>query len=182
RWRCERHRRGVHVRVAGARGVRAADHRRSRRSALGREHVRCAVHRRPLTSPPPNRRLPVTDWSVNPPTVEHPSVIGDRWAGDVDAETTQDIAEVRRFVVRGDDSLAYRLADELANRHRGRVTVILSGRHAGYGPRLAHLEGVEIVVADQLDGDPLEAVDLPSVEALALLARDDVANMDAALR
>jgi Trk K+ transport system NAD-binding subunit len=99
-----------------------------------------------------------------------------------DSEITQDIADVRRFVVWGSDTLAYRLADELVNRHNGTVTVIMPSRQHGYGALIAALGGVEIIEAEQVEGDALLLADLATAEALALLERDDVSNMDAALR
>jgi Trk K+ transport system NAD-binding subunit len=62
------------------------------------------------------------------------------------------------------------------------VTVIMESRRKGYGPRIAKLPGVAIIEAEQLDEDALTAADLATADALALLERDDVANMDAALR
>jgi Trk K+ transport system NAD-binding subunit len=96
-----------------------------------------------------------------------------------DLEVTQD--QPRWFVVCGDDSLAYRLAEELRVRHNGEVTVILRSRHEGYGPRLAKLDGVSLVEADQPDADSFAAARLDQAEALALVTRDDVSNVDAAL-
>ena len=53
----------------------------------------------------------------------------------VDPEATQDTP--RWFVVCGDDSLAFRLTEELSVRHNGQVTVILRSRHENFGPRIA---------------------------------------------
>ena len=100
----------------------------------------------------------------------------------LDAETTLDLPDPRRFVVFGNDTLAYRLCEELANRHRGHVTAIVPSLRAGYGPRIARLSGVEIIDADTVDGDVLAEADVATAEALALVVRDDVANIDAALR
>ena len=100
----------------------------------------------------------------------------------LDDEVTQDVPEIRRFVVLGDDSLAHRLTDELVNRHNGRVTVLVRTRRRGHASRIARLEGVDILEEEQVDGDLLAAADLPTADALALLDRDDVANMDAAMR
>jgi len=97
-----------------------------------------------------------------------------------DLEITQD-PEIRTFVVCGDDTLAYRLADEMVNRHRGRVTVILRSVRENCGPRIRRLTGVSVVEADRLDGEAFLTANLSSAESLALLARDDVANIDAAL-
>jgi Trk K+ transport system NAD-binding subunit len=97
-----------------------------------------------------------------------------------DLEITQD-PEIRTFIVCGDDTLAYRLADEMVNRHRGRVTVILPSVRDNCGPRIRRLTGVSVVEADRLDGEAFLIANLSSAESLALLARDDVANIDAAL-
>src|SRR5262245_56267208 len=70
-----------------------------------------------------------------------------------DEEITLDIAESRRFVVCGNDSLAYRLTDELLNRHKGQVTVILTSRERAYGPRIARLAGVQLVETPRPDAD-----------------------------
>jgi len=98
-----------------------------------------------------------------------------------DHEVTQDIPETRRFVICGDDTLAYRLADELVNRHKGHVTVIMRSREHGYGPRIAKLDGIRIIEADRPDADAFADADLEEADALALVQRDDVANIDAAL-
>ena len=96
-----------------------------------------------------------------------------------DAETTQE--QPRWFVVHGDDSLAYRLAEELRDRHNGEVTVIVRSREQGYGARIARLEGVRVVEGAGPDADAFAAARLDQAEALALVSRDDVANVDAAL-
>ncbi|MBX7267711.1 NAD-binding protein [Micromonospora sp. Llam7] len=88
----------------------------------------------------------------------------------------------RRFVICGDDSLAYRLADELANRHGGGVTVILRSRTSRYGRRIARLPGVRCIVAERPDVDAYQAAELGAADALALVDRNDVANIEAALQ
>ena len=97
----------------------------------------------------------------------------------VDPEATQDTP--RWFVVCGDDSLAFRLTEELSVRHNGQVTVILRSRHENFGPRIAKLAGVAVVEADELDQDSFAAAHLERADALALASRDDVTNVDAAL-
>lgn len=89
--------------------------------------------------------------------------------------------EPRRFVVCGDDTLAYRLADELANRHGGAVTVILRSTDSGYGRRIAKLPGVRVIEADRPDADAYHAAGLTTADGLALVDRDDMANIEAAL-
>lgn len=96
-----------------------------------------------------------------------------------DIEATQD--QPRWFVLYGDDSLAYRLAEELRVRHNGEVTVILPSRQQGYGPRIARLPGVLVVEADHIDAETFAAARLELADGLALVTRDDVANVDAAL-
>jgi Trk K+ transport system NAD-binding subunit len=96
-----------------------------------------------------------------------------------DPEVTQD--QPRWFVVCGDDSLAYRLAEELRMRHNGQVTVILRSCHEGYGPRIAKLDGVALVEAEQPDAESFAAARLDQADALALVSRDDVSNVDLAL-
>jgi Trk K+ transport system NAD-binding subunit len=98
-----------------------------------------------------------------------------------DSEVTQDLPERRCFVVCGDDTLTYRLADELLHRHSGQVTVIMRSRERGYGPRIAKLAGVRIVEVDRPDAEAYAEADLANADALALLGRDDIANIDAAL-
>ncbi|MCZ7423171.1 MULTISPECIES: NAD-binding protein [unclassified Micromonospora] len=90
--------------------------------------------------------------------------------------------EPRRFVICGDDSLAYRLADELTNRHGGRVTVILRSRTSRYGRRIARLPGVRFIVAERPDADAYQTAGLGAADALALVDRNDVANIEAALQ
>lgn len=96
-----------------------------------------------------------------------------------DPEVTQD--QPRWFVVCGDDSLAYRLAEELRVRHNGEVTVILRARNQAYGPRIARLDGVTVIEAERPDADAFAAARLGLADALALVSRDDVSNVDAAL-
>nr|MDT0663291.1 NAD-binding protein [Micromonospora sp. DSM 115978] len=96
-------------------------------------------------------------------------------------ESQPDLDEERRFVICGDDSLAYRLADELLNRHGCGVTIIMRSRTSRYGRRITNLTGVRIIESDRPDTDAYRAADLDSADALALVERDDVANIEAAL-
>jgi Trk K+ transport system NAD-binding subunit len=96
-----------------------------------------------------------------------------------DPEATQD--QPRWFVVCGDDSLAYRLTEELRARHGGQVTVILRSRHEEFGPRIAKLDGVRIVEAERPDAESFASAQLDRADALALVSRDDVSNVDSAL-
>jgi Trk K+ transport system NAD-binding subunit len=99
----------------------------------------------------------------------------------VDLETTQELPDGRRFVICGDNTLAYRLADELSNRHNGDVTVIVRSRTSTYGALIAKLPDVRVVEADRPHPYAFTEVDLSTVDALALVDSNDVANIDAAL-
>jgi Trk K+ transport system NAD-binding subunit len=86
----------------------------------------------------------------------------------------------RRFVVAGEDGLAYRLAHELMHQFDGRVTVVCRRG----SPRMTRLPGIELVDAPS-DPDRLAQVlsaTVAGATALALLSPDDRLNIDAALR
>jgi Trk K+ transport system NAD-binding subunit len=87
----------------------------------------------------------------------------------------------RRFLVCGDNPLALRLVDELATRYGVEVVSIVPSAHAGYGPRIATLPGVEVVEAPRLDAEAFVRADLAGAAALALVEQDDGGNLDAAL-
>ncbi|TWJ20985.1 Trk K+ transport system NAD-binding subunit [Micromonospora endolithica] len=97
------------------------------------------------------------------------------------AEVRVDAGEARRFVICGDDTLAYRLADELVNRHKRNVTVIMPSRASTYGRRIGKLDGVRIIESERPDADAYRAAELGEADALALVGRNDVANIEAAL-
>jgi Trk K+ transport system NAD-binding subunit len=99
----------------------------------------------------------------------------------VDAETTQELPESRRFVICGENSLAYRLAEELVTRHNGDVVVIMGAKTSTYGSLIAKLPGVRVIEADRPHPDAFVEVDLSTVDALALVESNDIANIDAAL-
>ena len=101
--------------------------------------------------------------------------------GDPDAETTQELPDSRRFVICGDNSLAYRLADELVSRHNGDVTVIVKSRTSTYGSMIDKLADVHVIEAQRPHPDAFAELDLSTVEALALVESNDIANIDAAL-
>lgn len=87
-----------------------------------------------------------------------------------------------RFVVCGDDNLAYRLVSELVRIHGAEVTVVLrSGEHTGVGPAVEDIPGVEVVRATRIDRNAYRQAGLTSADALALVAQDDGGNVDAAL-
>ena len=56
------------------------------------------------------------------------------------------------LIVCGDDALAYRVVEELTANYGERVTVLLSARARGHGPRIARLPGVRVLERPDLDG------------------------------
>ncbi len=88
----------------------------------------------------------------------------------------------RQFIVCGDTTLAYRLVEELSMRYRADVTVILADPASGHGPSIARMNRVRIVRADQPDADAFRAAGLTTADAVALVSRDDVGNVYAALQ
>lgn len=88
----------------------------------------------------------------------------------------------RRFVVCGDNPLAYRLVKELVTRFGAEVTVILPSKTRNQGPKLGRLTGVRLMEAAEPDDVALRAAGVAEARALALVNQDDVANIHAALR
>ena len=86
------------------------------------------------------------------------------------------------LIVCGDDALAYRVVEELTTNYGERVTVLLSARARGHGPRIARLPGVRVIERPELDGDAFADAGARSARAIALMGRDDLANFHAALR
>ncbi len=82
----------------------------------------------------------------------------------------------------GDDALAYLVVEELTTNYGERVTVLLSARSRGYGPRIARLPGVRVIERPELDGPAFADAGAPSARAIALMGRDDLTNFHAALR
>jgi Trk K+ transport system NAD-binding subunit len=87
----------------------------------------------------------------------------------------------RRFVVCGDNPLTYRLVVELVTRYSAEVTVVMPDPAANQGPRIAQLPAVSVVRAAKPDADAFARAELSGANALALVAQDDTANVDAAL-
>jgi Trk K+ transport system NAD-binding subunit len=88
----------------------------------------------------------------------------------------------RRFVVCGDNPLAYRLVKELVTRFGAEVTVILPSKTRNQGPKLGRLTGVRLMEAAEPDDVALRAAGVAEARALALVNQDDVGNIHAALR
>ncbi len=86
------------------------------------------------------------------------------------------------LIVCGDDALAFRIVEELTINYHERVTVLLSSRARGHGPRIARLPGVRVIERPELDGSAFAVAGAPSARAIALMGRDDLTNFHAALR
>ena len=94
-----------------------------------------------------------------------------------------------RFLVWGDNTLARRLASELINTYAVPVTVIVRSADADQAPDIADLApengdpGLRpvLVSAARLTPDVLVRAGVADATAVALVERDDVANVDAAM-
>lgn len=78
--------------------------------------------------------------------------------------------------------MAFRLAEELTNRHRTDVTVILPDRRGGHGPRIAKLRRVDVREVPDLDADAFRSAGLATADAVAFVHSDDLRNVYAALQ
>lgn len=93
------------------------------------------------------------------------------------------------FVVWGDNPLAHRLVAELMDTHREPVTVIVPSMSAGQAPDIAGLWPDNddpalrpvVVVAPRLSQEVLRHIGVDRAAALALVGRDDIENVDAAM-
>ncbi|HTF10989.1 MAG TPA: NAD-binding protein [Asanoa sp.] len=93
------------------------------------------------------------------------------------------------FLVWGDNTLARRLANELVNTYGVPVTVIVRSADADQAPEIADLEPDTgdpdlrpvLVAAARLTPDVLIRAGVADATAVALVERDDVANVDAAM-
>ncbi|MFC6022014.1 NAD-binding protein [Plantactinospora solaniradicis] len=98
-------------------------------------------------------------------------------------------APAPRFVVWGANALAQRLVGELMNTYAAHVTVIVPSASADQAPEIAELVPEDgdpalrptMVVAPRLHQDAFRQAGLETAAAVALVDRDDVANVDAAL-
>ncbi len=88
----------------------------------------------------------------------------------------------RHFIVCGDTTLAFRLVEELSTRYRAQVTAILADPLAGHGPRIARMNRVNVVQAAQPDTAAFRAARIGAAQAVALVSRNDVTNVYAALQ
>jgi Trk K+ transport system NAD-binding subunit len=86
-----------------------------------------------------------------------------------------------RFVVCGDNPLAYRVVEELVRRFSGDVAVVLADRHRHQGPALARLPGVRLVESSRLDEATLADAGVAQAQALALVDGNDADTIHAGL-
>jgi Trk K+ transport system NAD-binding subunit len=82
----------------------------------------------------------------------------------------------RRFIVCGDNPLAYRLVDELATTYDAQVTAIVTSRGSDWAPEICRVPGVAVVEAARLDADAYARAGLAGADALALVGQDDDAG------
>ncbi|MEO3930001.1 NAD-binding protein [Micromonosporaceae bacterium B7E4] len=96
---------------------------------------------------------------------------------------------VPRFVVWGANALAQRLVGELMNTYSAHVTVIVPSASADQAPEIAELVPEDgepalrpaMIVAPRLNQEVFRQAGIETAAAVALVDRDDVANVDAAL-
>ncbi|GIG89287.1 NAD-binding protein [Plantactinospora endophytica] len=96
---------------------------------------------------------------------------------------------VPRFVVWGGNALAQRLVGELMNTYAAHVTVIVPSASADQAPEIVELVPEDgdpalrpaIIVAPRLNQEVFRQAGIETAAAVALVDRDDVANVDAAL-
>jgi Trk K+ transport system NAD-binding subunit len=86
------------------------------------------------------------------------------------------------LIVCGDNPLVYLLVKELVTRIGDEVTVILPSVEHGHGPPIAALPNVRIIQAPELSEGAFRAARVEQASAVALVNRDDVGNIHAALR
>lgn len=97
--------------------------------------------------------------------------------------------ELRRFIVWGDNALARRLVGELMASYGALVTVIVPDLEGGQAPEIAAMRpdpdepdlAPTVIAARRVSLDVFAAAGIDSAAAVALVAQDDVDNVDAAL-
>src|SRR3954471_19536993 len=95
----------------------------------------------------------------------------------------------RRFIVWGDNALARRLVRELMLSYGAQVTVIVPDLEAGQAPEIVAMRpdpeepdlAPTVVAARRLTADAFADAGIRGAAAVALVAQDDVDNVDAAL-
>ena len=86
------------------------------------------------------------------------------------------------MIVCGDNPLAHRLVEELTDRYRAEVRVILPSKRRNHGPQIAAMPNVRVIESEKLDEEAFRAARIDTARAVAFMAQDDVGNIHAALR
>ncbi len=87
----------------------------------------------------------------------------------------------RRYIVCGDNTLAFRLITELRTLPDTDVTVVMRRSQVTSEAPIESLPGIELIVTDHLDAETLQRARITDSEAIALTDQNDVANLDTAL-
>src|SRR5215472_2180479 len=85
-------------------------------------------------------------------------------------------------IVCGDDSLAYRIGEELTSRYGEDVVLVLPERTRSNQPQMNLPAGATVLERDVLSSETFTEAGVASARALALVGQDDLANFHAALR
>lgn len=91
------------------------------------------------------------------------------------------VARTNHFVLNGSDDLTYRLAQQLSERYRAEVVVLMTEAEQAAARDSTDLDRVALVVAERIDEHALRGVDVAAAAGLALTVQDDVGNLSLAL-
>jgi Trk K+ transport system NAD-binding subunit len=94
----------------------------------------------------------------------------------------QRIERPGHFVICGFDGLAFRLAEQLADRYDTDVVVLMTPEQRRTAHDFADLARVRVIVTDRIDERCLIGADIAGSAGLALTAQDDVGNIHLALQ
>ncbi|MEU8075468.1 NAD-binding protein [Catellatospora citrea] len=90
-------------------------------------------------------------------------------------------ARTNHFVLNGSDDLTFRLAQQLSERYRAEVVVLMTEAEQATARDFTALAEVALVVAERIDEQALRGVDVGTAAGLALTVQDDVGNLSLAL-
>ncbi|WP_212830316.1 NAD-binding protein [Catellatospora sp. TT07R-123] len=90
-------------------------------------------------------------------------------------------APSHHFVLNGSDDLTYRLAQQLSDRYRTEVVVLMTPAQQAPGRDFSDLPRVRLIVTDVVDERALQQAGLAAASGLALTVQDDVGNLSLAL-
>jgi Trk K+ transport system NAD-binding subunit len=86
------------------------------------------------------------------------------------------------FVICGFDGLAFRLAEQLADRYDTDVVVVMTAEQQKAAHDFADISRARVVIADRVDERLFREVGIGATAGLALTAQDDVGNIHLALQ